>query len=110
MGADTGWQADKSFYIGRTMYTYFNTIKILCHGFKIEPQGTSFTLEKRLIEETYNLKHIGKILIVIIDDAHLMEMQNLRKLRLLFEKFPQKVKSYIGGAALPDTEHLPYCQ
>jgi type II secretory pathway predicted ATPase ExeA len=75
--------------IGRTLHTYFNTIKILCHAFKIEYSGTSFTIEKRLIEEAYNLNSIGKILIVIIDDAHLMDMQILRKLRLLFEDFPK---------------------
>jgi type II secretory pathway predicted ATPase ExeA len=75
--------------IGRTLHTYFNTIKILCHAFKIEHSGTSFALEKRLIEEAYNLNSIGRILIVIIDDAHLMEMQTLRKLRLLFEDFPK---------------------
>lgn len=84
-------------HIGRTMHTYFNTIKILCHGFKVEPQGTSFALEKRLIEEAYNLKHIGKTLIVIIDDAHLMEMQTLRKLRLLFEDFPKSHNLILVG-------------
>ncbi len=31
--------------IGRTLHTYFNTIKILCHAFKIEHNGTSFALE-----------------------------------------------------------------
>lgn len=75
--------------IGRTLHTYFNTVKILCHAFKIEHSGTSFALEKRLIEEAYNLNNIGRILTVIIDDAHLMDMQTLRKLRLLFEDFPK---------------------
>ena len=87
----------KVVHIGRTMHTYFNTIKILCHAFQIEPQGTSFALERRLIEEAYNLKHIGKILIVVIDDAHLMEMQNLRKLRLLFEDFPKSHNLILVG-------------
>ncbi|MCP3924207.1 MAG: AAA family ATPase [Desulfobacterales bacterium] len=75
--------------IGRTLHTYFNTVKILCHAFNIEHSGSSFKCEKRLIEEAYNLNNHGKTLIVIIDDAHLMEMNTLRKLRLLFEDFPK---------------------
>ncbi len=75
--------------IARTLHTYFNTIKILCHAFNIDPMGSSFKCEKRLIEEAYNLKNNGKTLVVIIDDAHLMEMDTLRKLRLLFEDFPK---------------------
>ncbi len=83
--------------IGRTLHTYFNTIKILCHAFKIEHGGTSFSLEKRLIEEAYNLNNIGRILIVIIDEAHLMDMQTLRKLRLLFEDFPKNHNIILVG-------------
>ena len=75
--------------ISRTLHTYFNTIKILCHAFKIDPSGSYFTIEKRLIQEAYNLNNTGKSLIVIIDDAHLMDMLTLRKLRLLFEDFPK---------------------
>lgn len=75
--------------IGRTLHTYFNTIKMLCHAFNIEHSGSAFKCEKRLIESAYNLKNQGKTLIVIIDDAHLMTMDTLRKLRLLFEDFPK---------------------
>ncbi len=75
--------------IGRTLHTYFNTVKILCHAFKIEHNGSVFKCEKRLIEEVYKLNNHRKTLIVIIDDAHLMEMNTLRKLRLLFEAFPK---------------------
>ena len=75
--------------IARTLHTYFNTIKILCNAFKIDHAGSSFKCEKNLIQEGYNLNNHGKALIVIIDDAHLMEMQTLRKLRLLFEEFPK---------------------
>lgn len=83
--------------IGRTLHTYLNTIKILCHAFKVDHSGTSFALEKRLIEEAYNLNSIGKSLIVIIDDAHLMDMQILRKLRLLFEDFPKNHNIILVG-------------
>lgn len=93
-------QADKTTMvvnIGRTLHTYFNTIKILCHSFKIDHKGSSFLMEKRLIQEAYNLNSTGKTLIVIIDDAHLMEMQTLRKLRLLFEDFPKNHNIILVG-------------
>lgn len=93
-------QADKTTLvvnIGRTLHTYFTTVKMLCHAFKIEHSGSSFTCEKRMIEEAYNLNSVGKALIVIIDDAHLMEIQTLRKLRLLFEDFPKNHNIILAG-------------
>jgi type II secretory pathway predicted ATPase ExeA len=75
--------------IARTLHTYINTIKILCQAFNIDFEGNYFKCEKRLIEEAYNLNRQGKMLITIIDDAHLMEINTLRKLRLLFEDFPK---------------------
>jgi len=75
--------------IARTLHTYCNTVKILCQAFNIEFEGSDFKCEKRLIEEAFTLNRQGKSLVTIIDDAHLMEMQTLRKLRLLFEDFPK---------------------
>jgi MSHA biogenesis protein MshM len=83
--------------VARTLHTYFNTVKILCNAFNIEPEGSSFKLEKYLIEEAYNLKNHGKNIIVIIDDAHLMDMATLRKLRLLFEDFPRNHNVILSG-------------
>jgi type II secretory pathway predicted ATPase ExeA len=75
--------------ISRTLHTYFNTIKILSEAFQIEFEGCAFRCEKRLIEQAFKLNHLGKMLAPIIDDAHLMDIQCLRKLRLLFEDFPK---------------------
>lgn len=75
--------------VARTLHTYTNTIKILCTAFNIDYSGTHFKCEKDLIAEAYSLKQQGKSLVIIIDDAHLMEMTTLRKLRLLFEDFPK---------------------
>ena len=84
-------------HIGRTLHTYTNTIKILCQAFNIEFEGDSFKCEKRLIEEAYNLKRSNKMLIIIIDEAHLMEVETLRKLRLLFEDFPKNYNLILVG-------------
>ncbi len=75
--------------VARTLHTYIHTIKILCQAFNIDYEGSHFKCEKRLIEEAFSLNRQGKMLVTIIDDAHLMEMNTLRKLRLLFEDFPK---------------------
>lgn len=75
--------------VARTIHTYINTIKLLCQSFNIDHEGSFFKCEKRLIEEAYNLNRQGKMLVIIIDDAHLMFIETLRRLRLLFEDFPK---------------------
>ena len=75
--------------VSRTLHTYFNTIKILSAAFQVEFEGCAFRCEKRLIEEAFRLNHLGKMIAPIIDDAHLMDADCLRKLRLLFEDFPK---------------------
>ena len=75
--------------VSRTLHTYFNTIKILSAAFQIDFEGCAFRCEKRLIEEAFRLNHLGKMIAPIIDDAHLMDVDCLRKLRLLFEDFPK---------------------
>ena len=83
--------------VGRTLHTYTNTVKILCEAFHIDFEGTPFKCERRLIEEAFSLNRTGKTLITIIDDAHLMDMTTLRKLRLLFEDFPKNHNLILVG-------------
>ena len=52
-------------------------------------ESSAFKCERRLIEQAFSLNHAGKALTTILDDAHLMDLANLRKLRLLFEDFPK---------------------
>ena len=75
--------------IARTLHTYTNTIKILCQAFNVDFASNSFICEKRLIEEAHSLKRQGKNLVIIIDEAHWMDILTLRRLRLLFEDFPK---------------------
>jgi type II secretory pathway predicted ATPase ExeA len=75
--------------VGRTLHTYTNTVKILCEAFRIEFESSAFKCERRLIEQAFSLNRAGKALTTILDDAHLMDLANLRKLRLLFEDFPK---------------------
>ena len=75
--------------VARTLHTYTNTVKILCDAFRIEFQHSAFACERKLIEQAFALNHAGKCLTTILDDAHLMDLANLRRLRLLFEDFPK---------------------
>lgn len=75
--------------IARTLHTYSNTLQILCEAFGIEVSGRDTRREKLLIEAAWKVNADGKMLVPIIDDAHLMDVECLRKLRLLFEDFPK---------------------
>ena len=75
--------------VARTLHTYTNTVKILCEAYRVEFESSAFKCERRLIEQAFSLNHAGKSLTTILDDAHLMDLANLRKLRLLFEDFPK---------------------
>ena len=83
--------------VARTLHTYTNTVKILCDAFRIEFQSSAFACERRLIEQAFSLNHAGKCLTTILDDAHLMDLANLRKLRLLFEDFPKNHNLVLVG-------------
>lgn len=75
--------------ISRTLHTYSNTLQILCEAFGIEASGRDTRRERLLIEAAWKVNSEGKMLVPIIDDAHLMDIDCLRKLRLLFEDFPK---------------------
>ena len=75
--------------INRTMHTYTNTVRILCQAFQIDFDGRDCRCERELIQEAFRLHRKGRMLVPIIDDAHLMPSESLRKLRLLFEDFPR---------------------
>jgi MSHA biogenesis protein MshM len=83
--------------VARTLHTYTNTVKILCDAFRIEFDSSAFKCERRLIEQAFSLNHAGKSLTTILDDAHLMDLANLRKLRLLFEDFPKNHNLVLMG-------------
>jgi type II secretory pathway predicted ATPase ExeA len=75
--------------VNRTLHTYHNTLRILCEAFQIEFEGHDHHCERLLVQEAFRVHRSGKMLVPIIDDAHLMQAECLRKLRLLFEDFPR---------------------
>ncbi len=75
--------------VNRTMHTYTNTLKILCTAFRIDNDGLHVSCEKRIIEAAFACNRDGKSLVTVIDEAHLMDVEVLRKLRLMFDEFPK---------------------
>jgi type II secretory pathway predicted ATPase ExeA len=75
--------------IGRTLHTYHTVLRILCEAFEVDFDGGDFKCEARIIEEAFRLNRLGKAIAIIIDDAHLMDIHCLRKIRLLLEEFPK---------------------
>lgn len=62
--------------VSRTLHTYHNAIRILCQAFEIDFEGGDFKVERQLIDQAFTLHRRGKSLAVLIDDAHLMPMDN----------------------------------
>lgn len=79
----------------RTLHTYLNVLKQLAESFKLDVATKD--LEKALINNAFNQIRERKTLYILIDEAHLLDMQVLRKLRLLFERFPKKHNLILFG-------------
>jgi MSHA biogenesis protein MshM len=71
--------------INRSLHTWHNLLRLLCRAMEVDADGTDHKCEARLILEARNLNARGKTIIPIIDDAHLLPPEALRKLRLLLE-------------------------
>jgi hypothetical protein len=93
--------------INRSLHTWPNLLRLLCQAMEIDLIGNDSKCETRLINEarTYNAQ--GKTIIPIIDDAHLLPIDALHKLRLLLEDFPKNHNLIlIGQPALNTTLQL----
>jgi type II secretory pathway predicted ATPase ExeA len=71
-----------------TRQAYQNVLNQLAESFKI--YAPIRQLEKELISTAYRHIRDNKVLYTLIDEAHLLDMPVLRKLRLLFDRFPKK--------------------
>jgi type II secretory pathway predicted ATPase ExeA len=83
--------------VNRTLHTYHSVLRILCQAFELDTDGRDFKCEKRLIEEAHKHNARGMMLVPIVDDAHLMHTEALRRLRLLFEDFPKNHNLVLFG-------------
>jgi len=79
----------------RTLHTYRQIIWQLAESFKLETSEKN--IEKDLIAEAIAQVRERKTLYILIDEAHLLELHTLRKLRLLFERFPKNHNLVLFG-------------
>ena len=79
----------------RTLHTYVQIIWQLAEAFKLETSDR--TIEKDLIQCAFSKVRERKTLYILIDEAHLLEVSVLRKLRLLFERFPKNHNLVLFG-------------
>ena len=75
--------------VSRTLHTYHSILRILCEAFQIDFEGGDYRCERQLIDEAHRLNRAGKMIAPVIDDAHYMPIECLRKIRLLLEDFPK---------------------
>jgi MSHA biogenesis protein MshM len=87
--------------MSRTMHTYVNILKQFAAAFKLDVAAN--VLETELIKAAFEHIRQRKTLYLLIDEAHLLHMEVLRKLRLLFERFPKKHNVVLFGQ--PDLLH-----
>ncbi|MES3018979.1 MAG: ATP-binding protein, partial [Bacteroidota bacterium] len=72
----------------QTMHTYQPILKQLAQSLQLSASMNE--IEKELIQAAYRHVQAQKTLYILIDEAHLLDIAILRKLRLLFERFPKK--------------------
>ena len=73
----------------QTMHIYLPILAQLAQSFQLDTTPRK-DLEKELIQVAHRHVQSQKTLFIVIDEAHLLDMGILRKLRLLFERFPKK--------------------
>lgn len=72
----------------QTMHTYQPILKQLAQSLQLSVAPGD--IEKELVQAAYRHVQSQKTLYIVIDEAHLLDIGILRKLRLLFERFPKK--------------------
>lgn len=72
----------------QTLHTYGPILKQLAESLQVNAPMKD--VEKELVQAAYRHVQSQKTLYIVIDDAHLLDVNILRRLRLLFERFPSK--------------------
>ena len=72
----------------QTMHTYRPILRLLAESLQVEAQMKD--IEKELVQAALRHGQSQKTLYIVIDDAHLLDIDILRRLRLLFERFPKR--------------------
>lgn len=72
----------------QTLHTYQPILRLLAESLQLETSQKD--IEKNLIQTAFKHVQSHKTLYTVIDEAHLLDINILRKLRLLFDRFPKQ--------------------
>lgn len=78
-----------SIVINRAIFSWNSFLSLLAQALQTESKGNSAVLETTILTEVKKLHRQGKSIILIIDDAHLIPLEQLKQIRLLLEDFPK---------------------
>ena len=79
----------------RTMDTYNKLLKQMADSLELEEKEKK--LENAIISLVNEYARDSKTIITIIDEAHLLDLESLRRLRLLFDRFPRRHNLVLFG-------------
>lgn len=79
----------------RTMDTYNKIILQIAESLELEQSQRK--IESEILSRVHELARNNKSIVTIIDEAHLLDLESLRKLRLLFDKFPRRHNLILMG-------------
>ena len=79
----------------RTMDTYSKIIGQMAESLELEVGQRK--IENEIIQMVHEDSRSNKSIVTIIDEAHLLDPESLRKLRLLFDKFPRRHNLVLMG-------------
>lgn len=77
------------FVLNRAVHSWHSFLVLLCQALEVEPKGKDPAIERSILTEVRTLNQRGKSLVFIIDDAHLLPQDLLKRIRLLLEDFPR---------------------
>lgn len=83
--------------INRSIYSWSAFLSLLAHAMEVEPKGRAPKIERSIIKQATKLKQRGRDLILVIDDAHLIAQNILKRIRLLLEDFPRNTSLVLIG-------------
>jgi MSHA biogenesis protein MshM len=79
----------------RTMDTYNKIVQQMAESLEIDVSHRK--IETDILKVVHEQARSNKVLVTVIDEAHLLDMESLRKLRLLFDRFPRRHNLILFG-------------
>ena len=87
--------------VNRTLHTYHNTLRILVRSLSDRVQGRDHRCERLLVQEAFQVHRTGKMLVPVIDDAHLMHSESSAQTAPALRRLPAAPTTWSSSASRP---------